>query len=302
MLSLAQVYGAVSSGLIFALVAFAIYLSFRVLDFPDLTVDGSFPLGAGVAAVVITAGYNPWLACLAGFAAGMLAGCVTALLHVRWGIMNLLSSILVMTALYSINLRVMGAPNISLYGSQTILTGYDMPLAVLKIWVFLAVIVVVLSALWWFMHTEIGLAMRATGANPSMARAQGINAPLMIILGIALSNGLVGLAGSLMAQNQSYADAQMGVGTIVVGLAALIGGEAVLSPKSILRALLACVLGAILYRLAIALALNAKWLGLKTQDFSLVTAMLVTCAIVLSDARRKWKTKSQVKASDGGEK
>lgn len=288
MLSLSQLYGALSSGLIFALVAFAIYLSFRVLDFPDLTVDGSFPLGAAVAAVMITAGYNPWLACVAGFFAGACAGALTALLHVKLGIMNLLSSILMMTALYSINLRVMDKPNLSLYGSETILSGYTLPTAQLKVLMFLAVIVVVLSALWWFMHTEIGLAMRATGANPSMARAQGINAPLMIVLGIALSNGLVGLAGSLMAQNQNYADVQMGVGTIVVGLAALIGGEAVLSPKTILRALVACVIGAIVYRLAIALALNAKWLGLKSQDFNLVTSVLVTLAIVLSDAKRKY--------------
>lgn len=292
MLNSFQFYGALSSGAIYALVAFSIYLSFRVLDFPDLTVDGSYPLGAAVAAVMINADLNPWLACLGGFVAGMLAGALTAFLHVGLKIMNLLASILVMTALYSINLRVMGTPNVSIHGKSTILSAWgDYPLLYVKVVVFALVAVAVGLLLWRFLKTEIGLAVRATGANPSMARAQGIRTGAMIMLGIALANGLVGLAGALMAQSQGYADVQMGLGTIVVGLAALIGGEALLSPKNIVRALIGCLLGAVMYRLAIALAMNTKFLGLKTQDFNLMTALIVTLAIVLSERRLQWKRK-----------
>lgn len=288
MLSQMQFFGALSQGMIYALVAFAIYLSFRVLDFPDLTVDGSFPLGAGTCAILMLSGWEPWLACLGGFGAGLLAGALTAFLHIRFQIMNLLASILVMTALYSINLRIMGKPNLSLSGQTTILSSWvspEFPMIYVKVAVFSAVALCITGVIWWFMKTEIGLAMRATGANPSMARAQGIRTNAMIVLGLALSNGLVGLAGALMAQNQSYADVQMGFGTIVVGLAALIGGEALLSPKTIIRALIGCILGSIMYRLAIALALNTKFAFLKTQDFNLLTALIVTLAIVISKRR-----------------
>lgn len=294
MLSAIQLYGALASGAIYGLVAFSIYLSFRVLDFPDLTVDGSFPLGAAVAAVMINQDLNPWLACLCGFLAGALAGALTAWLHVRLKIMNLLASILVMTALYSINLRVMAAPNLSIHGKETIVSGLSFSLSpyLWKVLLFGCWAVVVGLALWWFLRTQLGLAIRATGANGPMARAQGINTGLMIVLGISLANGLVGLAGALMAQSQSYSDVQMGMGTIVVGLASLIGGEAILAPRTIGRALVGCILGAIMYRLAIALALNIKGLGIKTQDFNLITALLVTLAIVISNNPLKLKGKS----------
>ncbi|TBW59107.1 ABC transporter permease [Marinobacter halodurans] len=293
MLSEIALYGAFETGLIYGLVAFGIYLSFRVLDFPDLTVDGSFPLGAAVSAVMIINGWNPWLATGAAIIAGMAAGAVTATLNVRLKILNLLASILTMIALYSVNLRIMGRPNIALLSEETVLTPwYDMGLAFHQVPVvlFFIVAVVVLILLWRFMESETGLAMRATGANPRMARAQGIATGWMIILGVALSNGLVALAGSLFAQSQGAADVTMGVGVIVVGLASLIGGEAVLSPRSVLRALLACLIGAILYRLAIALALNAEFIGLKTQDLNLITAVLVTLAIVLPGARHSVKS------------
>lgn len=288
MLSNIAFYGAIETGLIYGLVAFGIYLSFRVLDFPDLTVDGSFPLGAAVAAVLIIEGVNPWLATGAAVIAGMGAGAVTALLNVKLNILNLLASILTMIALYSVNLRIMGRPNIALLTEETVLTPwYDLGLAYHQVPVLLFIIVVVASLilLWRFMKSETGLAMRATGANPRMARAQGIATGAMIVLGVAVSNGLVGLAGALFAQSQGAADVTMGVGVIVIGLASLIGGEAVLTPSSVLRALIACVIGAIVYRLAIALALNADFLGLQAQDLNLITAVLVTLAIVLPGVR-----------------
>lgn len=289
MLSAIAFYGALETGLIYALVAFSVFLSFRVLDFPDLTVDGSLPLGAAVAAVLILSGWHPWLATLAAMLAGMVAGLVTALLNVKLKILNLLASILTMTALYSVNLRIMGKPNVALLGEDTVLSPWqDLPLPyyVVSVLLFCVVIALVLTLLWLFMKSEVGLAMRATGANPAMARAQGIATGRMIMLGVALANGLVGLAGALFAQSQGSADVTMGVGAIVIGLASLIGGEAILSPKTVLRALIGCVIGAVVYRLAIALALNADFMGLKAQDLNLITAVLVTLAIVLPGMRR----------------
>ncbi|MEX2475134.1 ABC transporter permease [Marinobacter sp.] len=290
MLSEIALYGAIETGLIYGLVAFGIYISFRVLDFPDLTVDGSFPLGAAVAAMLIVAGWNPWVATGAAVLAGMAAGAVTAILNVKLNILNLLASILTMIALYSVNLRIMGRPNVALLSEETVLTPwYDLGLAYHQVPVLLFVIVAVVSLilLWRFMKSETGLAMRATGANARMARAQGIATGGMIILGVALSNGLVGLAGALFAQSQGAADVTMGVGVIVIGLASLIGGEAVITPNTVIKALIACVVGAIIYRLAIAFALNADFLGLKSQDLNLITAVLVTLAIVLPGVRTK---------------
>ncbi len=289
MLSAIAFYGALETGLIYALVAFSIFLSFRVLDFPDLTVDGSLPLGAAVAATLILAGWHPWLATFAAMLAGMVAGLVTALLNVKLKILNLLASILTMTALYSVNLRIMGKPNVALLGEDTVLTPWQalpVPYYLVSVLLFALVIAVVLGLLWLFMKSEIGLAMRATGANPAMARAQGIATGRMIMLGVALANGLVGLAGALFAQSQGSADVTMGVGAIVIGLASVIGGEAILNPKTVLRALVGCVVGAVVYRLAIALALNADFMGLKAQDLNLITAVLVTLAIVLPGVRR----------------
>lgn len=275
--------GALESGLVFALVAFGVFLSFRILEFPDLTVDGSFPLGAAVSATMIVSGIDPWLATIAAFFAGMLAGIVTAFLNVRLGILNLLASILTMIALYSINLRIMGKPNVALLGETTLLTpteSWGLPYYVATPIVFSVVVVAVFFVLLKFLNSQVGLAMRATGANARMARAQGIQTGLMIVLGMAVSNGLVSLAGSLFAQSQGSADITMGVGVIVIGLASVIGGEAVVPPKTIFLALLACVAGSILYRFAVAFALNADFIGLKAQDLNLITAVLVAIAIV----------------------
>ena len=275
--------GALESGLVFALVAFGVFLSFRILEFPDLTVDGSFPMGAAVTAVMIVSGVNPWLATLAAFFAGMVAGIVTAYMNTKLGILNLLASILTMIALYSINLRIMGKPNIALLGENTVLSPTDnwsIPYYAATPIVFSVFVLIVFFLLLKFLNSRSGLAMRATGANDRMARSQGINTDQMIILGMAVSNGLVGLAGSLFAQSQGSADITMGVGVIVIGLASVIGGEAIISPKTMLLALLACVVGSIMYRFAIALALNADFIGLKAQDLNLITAVLVAFAIV----------------------
>lgn len=283
-MSLIAFLGALETGLVFALVAFGVFLSFRVLQFPDLTVDGSFPLGAAVSATLIVGGTNPIVATLAAIAAGGGAGVVTALLNVRLKILHLLASILTMIALYSVNLRIMGRPNVALLGEETLLKPLDalpMPYYVSTPIAFAVVVLIVGWLLVRFMNSEVGLALRATGANPRMSRANGIATDRSVVLGMALSNGLVALAGSLFAQSQGSADVTMGVGVIVIGLASVIGGEALMSTRTIALAIVACVVGAIAYRFAIALALNSDFIGLKAQDLNLVTAVLVTFAIVL---------------------
>lgn len=276
--------GAIETGLLFGLVAFGIFISFRILDFPDLTVDGSFPLGAAVSATLIVSGYNPWIATALAMVAGAAAGLVTAWLNVKLKILHLLASILTMIALYSINLRIMGRPNIALLGDDTLLTpleNFGLPYYWVAPLAFTVVVFVVGALLVALLKSELGLAMRATGANPRMARAQGVATAGMILLGMAFSNALVALAGSLFAQSQGSADVTMGVGVIVVGLASVIGGEALMSTRTILLAVVACLLGSIFYRLVIAFALNADFIGLKAQDLNLVTAVMVALAIVL---------------------
>src|SRR5436190_3188580 len=242
--------GAVELGLVYGLVAMGVLLSFRVLDFPDLTVDGSFPLGAAVCAILIVSGYSPWLATFCAILAGMMAGFITAWISVRWNILHLLASILTMTALYSVNLRIMGRPNIALLGEDTIFTLIEeLPYSHLFIMpaAMLAITGAALLVVYRYLSSEKGLAMRATGSNARMAKAQGIAVNRHILLGLAISNGLVALGGALFSQSQGFADMTMGAGTIVVGLAAVIVGEAIFNPKVILTALIACVTGSIVY-------------------------------------------------------
>ncbi|MEL6509897.1 MAG: ABC transporter permease [Pseudomonadota bacterium] len=288
-MSLFAISGAIEAGLLFSLVALGVYLSFRVLSFPDLTVDGSFPLGAAVTAVAIVSDVNPYLATLLGTIAGGLAGLLSGYLNVRLRILNLLAGILTMVALYSINLRIMGRPNISLYGEETVFTPFEQFLG-LGIWTNCVLLLIVAIAMKlfvdWFLATEIGLALRASGENPGMARAQSINNGRMTLLGMTISNGLVGLAGSLFAQSQGVADVNMGIGTIVTGLAALIIGETLIGNARVAGATLGCLIGAVLYRFFIAAALSAGVLGIQAQDLNLVTAIVVAVAVVLSQARR----------------
>jgi putative ABC transport system permease protein len=284
--------GALEIGLVYALVALGVFLSFRVLSFPDLTVDGSFPLGAAVAASAIVGGVDPYLATGCALVAGALAGLVTAVLNVRFRILHLLASILTMIALFSINLRIMGRPNIALLGEPTVLSpfeGVGLAGPVLQPLLVGVVALAVAALLARFLASDYGLGMRATGANPRMARAQGIETGRTICVGMALSNAMVALAGALFAQTNGFADVTIGTGTIVVGLAAVIVGETILPARRIGLVILACVLGSILYRLAIAAALNADVLGLEASDLNLVTAVLVGLALILPGARNPLK-------------
>jgi putative ABC transport system permease protein len=283
---------AVQLGLIYGFVALGVYLSFRVLDFPDLTVDGSFPLGAAVTGVLIIGGVNPWLALVASVAAGGIAGLVTAVLSVRFRILHLLASILTMFALFSINIKVMGASNISLRGhGDTMLTpfyqpgGLDDPQTRV---VFLAILLAIgVGALAWFLTSNYGLGLRAAGANGRMARAQGISTSRGTYLGMAMSNGLVALGGSLFAQTQLYADVTSGSGTIIIGLASVIVGESLLRFRGIWIALLGCVLGSILYRLVVQWALTKDQICLgfcmdfQASDLNLIAATIIALALIL---------------------
>ncbi|WP_026378974.1 ABC transporter permease [Afifella pfennigii] len=287
-MSLFAFIGALETGLLFSLVALGVFLSFRVLDFPDLTVDGSFPLGAAVAAAALAAGVDPFLATGLAILAGWLAGLVTATLNVRFGIMNLLAGILTMVALFSINLRIMGGPNVPLYNVDTV---FDVAESWIDLGMWTNVVLIGIFAIGaklisdWFLKTEIGLALRASGENPAMAEAQGIAVGRMALIGMALSNGFVALAGALFAQLQGVADVSMGIGTIVTGLAALIIGEAILGRRMVFIATLGCIIGALVYRLFIAMSLSAGFIGIEPQDLNLVTAIVVAIAVILSKGR-----------------
>ncbi|MDO4878251.1 MAG: ABC transporter permease [Neisseria sp.] len=275
--------GGIESGLIYALVALGVLISFRVLDFPDLTADGSFPLGAMVFAVSVGAGVNPWLACLFGAAAGAAAGMVTAWLHVSLKILPLLASILVMVALYSVNLRITGGtPNVPLIGAPNVFSPFaeesSRDLSWIRPLVVLGFVAAAKLLLDWFFSTKTGLALRATGVNARMARAQGVATGKMIVLGMALSNALIALGGALFAQTSGGADMSSGIGTIVIGLAAVIVGENLLPAKRIVFVTLAAVIGAIVYRLLIALAMD---MGVRSSDLNLITAVLVVAALQL---------------------
>jgi len=293
-LSLYAFLGTIEIGLIFGLVAMGVYITFRVLDFPDLTVDGSFTLGAAVTATLIVTGINPFLSTLLGTLAAACAGLLTAWLNLRFNILHLLASILTMTALYTINLRIMGKPNVALIMEPTMLTpfeGLGIPAMYLKV-IFVAIFAIIAGLLVaWFLYTQYGLAMRAVGSNKRMAQANGIVVNEKVYVGLALSNGLVGLAGALFAQTNGFADSTMGIGTIVVGLAAVIIAESLLGTRSMLVIVMGCILGSILYRLAVSMALNADFLGFQASDLNLLTAVLVTLALIFPKLRSEWKAK-----------
>ncbi|WP_428852068.1 ABC transporter permease [Imbroritus primus] len=294
--------GAVEIGLIFALVALGVLISFRILNFPDLTVDGSFPLGGAVAATMIAHGIDPFISTAAAIAAGAVAGALTGWFNVRLKIMDLLAGILLMTALYSINLRIMDKPNVPLITEPTIFTMLlpeMMPDYIERPLVLLVIVIIVKLLLDRYFASESGLAMRATGANARMARAQGVPTGRATLVGLALSNALVALAGALFAQSQGGADISMGIGTIVIGLAAVIIGETIIPARRLVWVTLAVIIGAILYRFFIALALNSDLIGLKSQDLNLVAASLVTIALVLPMLRRKLRGGSRGNAKKG---
>ncbi len=279
-MNLIQFLGALELGLLYSLIAMGVYISFRVLDFPDLTVDGSFPLGAAVLASLILRGWSPLVATALATLAGALAGLCTGYLHVRFKILGLLAGILTMTGLYSINLRIMNSPNLALLDEPTLFTGR--PLLV-----YLGLMVVSLAlGLIYFLYSERGLAMRASGANPRVSQACGVNVGKMQLLGLAMSNACVALAGALFVQCQGFADISMGAGTIVAGLASVILGEALCPTRRYTVAVFSLILGSVVYRCVIAFALNSTDLGLRASDLNLLTALLVGCTMVVPRLRK----------------
>ena len=276
--------GAVNLGLFYAFMAMGIFITFRIYDFPDITVDGSFTAGAGTAAVLISAGFHPVLSLGAAFVIGAAAGCLTGLIHTRFNINGLLAGILVMTGMYSINLHIMGRSNIPLLNQTTLVTILQdfNPNLPPEIWICLC-LVAIMTVFWgilsWFFRTDFGLAMRITGNNPIMAGANGINVNRMKVFGIALANGLVGISGGLVAQYQGFADIGMGIGTVVIGLASVIIGEAILRKRSMVIKILSVFVGSILFRLMIAFAL---FIGMNPLDLKLLTAAFVLLTLIAS--------------------
>lgn len=282
----------ISQGLLWSVMSIGVYLTFRVLDIADLTVEGSFPLGGAVAAALLTIGYNPISAILAACAAGMLSGVVTGFLHTKLKIPALLAGILSMIALYSVNLRIMGKANLSLLQIDTVFTifpaSFDNQTMVLLVGLVIVLIVGIIN--YWFFGTEIGAAIRATGFNQHMIRANGVNTNITIILGLLMSNGLVAISGALVAQSNGFADVGMGVGTIVIGLASVIIGEVLFGTKSFRNCLISVVLGSIVYRVVIAIVLQ---LGMPPNDLKLFTAVLVTLALSLPLFKAKFNSKKR---------
>ncbi len=272
----------VAQGLMWSILALGVFLSFRVLDVPDMTCEGSFPLGGAIAATMIAAGGSPWLSLLAGAAGGIIAGSVSGVLYTKLKIPAILAGILSMIALYSINLHIMGKANISLLRTDTVftLTGEALSLGNgAAAFVLPAVIVLLIGlVIYWFFGTELGMCIRATGYNVAMMRSQGVNTDSMIILGLSISNALIGLCGALVAQNNGFADVGMGIGTIVIGLASVIIGEVILGVNSFKESLVAVIVGSVIYRIVIATVL---FMGMPPNDLKLFTAVLVMIALAL---------------------
>ena len=285
----------ISQGLLWSILAIGVYLTFRVLDIADLTVEGSFPLGAAVAASMLVKGSDPFTAILLAAIAGMLAGVVTGLLTTKLKIPALLAGILTMIALYSVNLRIMGKANLSLLQADTIFFRFswisgEKQFVVLGVG-FAAVLLISLLN-YWFFGTEIGAAIRATGFNPHMIRANGVNTDVTVILGLLLSNGLVAVSGALVGQSNGFADVGMGVGTIVIGLASVIIGEVLFGTRSFWNCLLSVILGSIVYRIVIAVVLE---LGMPPNDLKLFTAILVALALAMPLIQSKMKSRKAVR-------
>lgn len=314
-------FSSVESGLIYAIMALGVYLSFRILDFPDLTVDGSFVTGAAVCAAMIVNGINPFIATLAALLAGFAAGCLTGILHTKGNINPLLAGILMMIALYSINLRIMGQSNVPLLQESTVFTalldgwnslGIDSFMQSIflsiglenfipKTWsiliAMLILIVFIKFVLDYFLKTEVGIAIRAVGDNEKMIASFSANTDMMKIIGLGLSNALVAFSGAFIAQYSGFSDVGMGIGMIIIGLASVIIGEALVGTKTIIRATLAVIIGAIIYRMIIALALRADFL--ETGDMKMITAAIVIAALVVPQLLAKRKRKKSLHQKRG---
>lgn len=288
-----------SQGVLWALLAIGVFLTFRILDIADLTAEGSFPLGAGIAAVSITNGLSPIVACLLGFLGGAAAGLVSGLLHTKLKIPALLAGIITMTGLYSVTSRIMGAPNLSLLGQKNVFTwaeslGVSKENAVLIAGLLVALIVVTLLVL--FLRTETGLAIRATGDNLAMSEANGINTDTMKIIGYMISNGCIALSGSLLAQNNGFADLNSGIGTIVIGLASIIIAEVLFRNQPLLLRLLTIILGAVIYRFILVLVFE---LNVQPSDSKLASALVLVICLSFPQIQQKLKLPKRTKAKGG---
>ncbi len=300
--------GAFTIGLILSLLALGVFISFRIFHIADITAEGSITLGAAIAATMIVAGINPVLATASGFFGGMMAGTVTGVLHTKFNIHSLLSGILVMTALYSVNLHVMGKSNVPMASQKTLSSyaevlgarfggdipvfGWDVSSHDASVLVLMLIISALIGALLYlFFRTNLGTAMRATGDNDQMIRAMGVSVSNMIILGLAVSNGLIALGGALLAQYQGFADVQMGIGMVVWGLASVIIGESLVGKESLGLAITGTVMGSVLFRLLVAIAL--RW-GLNPNDLKLITAIFVFLSLVLPGFLQRMKKTASV--------
>ncbi|GAA0471581.1 ABC transporter permease [Alkalibacillus silvisoli] len=321
-----SLYGAIESGLIYAIMALGVYISFRLLDFPDLTVDGSFVTGGAVTSVMIVGGTDPFTATIAGAIAGFFAGCITGLLHTKGNINPLLAGILMMIALYSINLRIMGQPNIPLLNEHTLFTTLSgwweawnletifmapfhwlgiadfAPRSLYALMSLLVLIIIVKKLMDFFLRTEAGTTLRATGDNQKMVRSFSANTNLYIIVGMGVSNMLVAFSGAMVVQHSGFADINLGVGMIIIGLASVIIGEVLFGKDKIVRMTLAVILGAVVYRIIYSMALRIDFL--EASDMKLITALIVVVALVFphwlgqTNAKSQYK-KSKAKAASG---
>ncbi|CAM3069190.1 ABC transporter permease [Filibacter tadaridae] len=318
----ASIFGSVEQGIIYAIMALGVYISFRVLDFPDLTVDGSFVTGAGVAATMIIFGYHPVAATAVAIVIGFLAGCVTGLLHTKGKINALLAGILMMIALYSINLRIMGLtspnsigrPNIPLLNAETMFIQFQsfwgslgidtainnffsllgvqfLPSTWGTLFIMTIIVFIIKFIVDWFLRTEVGLAIRATGDNKKMIRSLSANTDTLVIVGLGFSNALVAFSGALIAQYSRFADIGMGIGMIIIGLASVIIGEAIFGTKTIVRTTIAVIAGAVIYRIVLGLALRVEFLD--TGDMKLITAVIVIGALILPQYFEKKREKTR---------
>lgn len=287
------ILNALEQGLLFALVAMGVYITYKILDFPDLSVDGTFPLGASISAAMLVQGINPWITILAATLGGACAGAVTGFLHVKLKISNLMSGILVMMGLYSINLRIMGKSNIPLFNTNYIFKNS----AINSIFIILAIVILVKVILDLFLKTKTGFLLVAVGDNEQVVSSLGVNKNIVKVLGLSISNAVVALSGALTAQNQGFSDITMGTGIVVMGLAAVIIGTSIFGKLSIIKVTTLSIFGAIIYKLVVAVAL---WMKLNPNDLKILTAILVAIALASNSGVFKIKNKRK-RLKDNGE-
>ena len=277
-------------GMIYAIMGLGVYITYKILDFPDLTVDGSFPLGAAIGATLIARGFNPVLAIFAAFGAGIIVGFLTGIIHVKFKVRDLLSGIIMMTALYTINLRIAGRANLPIYDKTTIFSNdlvdriFQGPFAQYKTVIIIFIITMISKYLLdWYLSTKSGYMLRAVGDNETILTSQGVDRGKIKIIGLAVSNALVTMSGCIFAQQQRFFDASMGTGTVVIGLASVIIGTSLFRKVTLLRVTSSVVIGSILYKACVAIAIR---LGMPSQDLKLITAVLFLIILIVSMERK----------------